>query len=90
MKTRNKDILDTLIKGFPRVKKMTYIELGIFLEKIFPYQLDWVSLGEAHDYLGGYKNEKRDNKIKKEILGMEKDWSMNMTGDKFKIPKMRE
>ena len=62
----NKKILDELVKLDPSVKKMTYIELGIFLSEIFD-NVDWVSLGEAHDYLGGYKNEKRDNQIKSEI-----------------------
>ena len=64
----NKRILNKIKKDFPKISKMTYLELGIFLGKILGKTPDWVSLGEAHDYLGGYKNEDRDRKIKDEIV----------------------
>lgn len=64
--TDNKELLDELKVKYPKVINMTYTELGIFLEDL-GFHTDWVSLGEAHDYLGGYKNEKRDSKFRKDI-----------------------
>jgi len=69
MKKNNKEILDELVIDTPKIKKMTYIELGIFLQAL-NLDIDWISLGEAHDYLGGYVNEGRDMKIKQEINEM--------------------
>jgi hypothetical protein len=63
MMTDNKELLDNLIEENCRVKELTYIELGMFLTT-FGYKVDWISLAEAHVYLGGYKNDDRDNKIK--------------------------
>jgi len=63
-RVENKEILDDLIrKSKGAVKKLTYIELGIFLGDI-GFDADWVSLGDAHDYLGGYENESEDSEIK--------------------------
>lgn len=59
----NKEILDHLVSVNPIVKQLTYIELGIFLD-ILDYHTDFVSLVEAHEYLGSYKNEEIDSKIK--------------------------
>ena len=66
----NKQIIDRFVKIGRKhklnLKEMTYIELGIFLQSM-DFKIDWVSLGDAHEYLGGYENEERDNKLKKEI-----------------------
>lgn len=62
--TDNKGLLDDLIKKNARIKNLTYMQLGIFLNMIKVGEIDWISLSEAHDYLGGYINEEEDTVIK--------------------------
>ena len=63
MKKNNKNIIDRLHKQLKNLHKLTYIELGILLGNL-DFDTEWVSLGEAWDYLGSYENEKRDKKTK--------------------------
>jgi len=77
--TDNKELLDELKKIYPKITKLTYIELGILLNRLGIGPLDFISLGNAHDYLGGYKNEKRDKELTDEISKGDKLNIINIT-----------
>ena len=65
----NKAIIDRLHGILKNLHKLTYIELGILLGNL-DFDTEWVSLGEAHDYLGGYENGERD-KLTKLVLDID-------------------
>ena len=81
----NKEILDDLVRENPKVKELTYIELGILLN-VMGFNIDWARLSDAHEYLGGYGNEEKDKAIKKKY-GI-KDWPD--TSSEIDVPKIKK
>lgn len=86
--TKNKKLLDDLKKKLPNIDKLTYIELGILLENL-GFHTDWVSLEEAHDYLGKYENDDRDHLTKTvlniDIFHLTKDQSQAIKDNDLRI-----